>query len=88
MLLASGFALQIKSTTLTGATMLTVYILTLLLFARGLFEQVQTAALWLAVGGGLIFGTGLLLAVYRDRLLTLPERVKNREGVFRVLNWR
>ena len=41
-----------------------------------------------AVGGGLIFGIGLVLAVYRDRLLTLPGRVKNREGVFRVLNWR
>jgi hypothetical protein len=87
-LMASGFVLQIKSTTLTGATMLTVYVLTLVLFARGLLEHVQTAALWLAIGGGLIFGVGLLLAVYRDRLLTLPERVKNREGVFRVLNWR
>jgi len=44
--------LQIKSTTLAGAAMLTTYILTLLLFARGMFEHVQTAALWLAVGGG------------------------------------
>jgi hypothetical protein len=88
LLLASGFVLQIKSTTLTGATMLTVYVVTLLLFARGLLEQVQTAALWLAIGGGSIFAIGLLLAVYRDRLLSLPERVKNREGVFRVLNWR
>jgi hypothetical protein len=87
-LLASGFVLQIKSTTLAGAAMLTTYILTLLLFARGMFERVQTAALWLAVGGGLILLIGLVLAVYRDRLLTLPDRVKNREGVFRVLNWR
>ena len=68
--------------------MMTTYIVTLLLFARGMLEHVQTAALWLAVGGGLILLVGLVLAVYRDRLLTLPERVKNREGVFRVLNWR
>jgi hypothetical protein len=87
-LLASGFVLQIKSTTLAGSAMLTTYIVTLLLFARGMLEHVQTAALWLAVGGGLILLVGLVLAVYRDRLLTLPDRVKNREGVFRVLNWR
>jgi hypothetical protein len=88
LLLGSGFVFQVRSTTLAGAGMVTVYVLTLPLYARGLFEQVQTAALWLAIGGGLIFGTGLLLAVYRDRLLSLPGRVKNREGVFRVLNWR
>jgi hypothetical protein len=87
-LLASGFVFRIRSTTLTGAGMVTVYVVTLALFARGLFERVQTAALWLAVGGGLIFLTGLLLAVYRDRLLALPDRIKNREGVFRVLSWR
>ena len=87
-LLASGFVLQIKSTTLTGASMLTVYVVTLLLVAYRAFERLQTAALWLAVGGALIFGIGLLLAVYRDRLLTLPERVKTRQGVFRVLGWR
>jgi hypothetical protein len=40
------------------------------------------------IGGGLFFGIGLLLSVYRDRLLTLPERFKRREGVFRVLSWR
>jgi hypothetical protein len=39
-------------------------------------------------GGGVIFGAGLLLSVYRDRLLALPEQVKRRQGVFRVLNWR
>jgi hypothetical protein len=35
-----------------------------------------------------IFGTGVVLAVYRDRLLALPAKVRNREGVFRVLSWR
>jgi hypothetical protein len=87
-LLASGFVFRIKATTLAGAGMVAVYVLTLPLYARGLFEHLQTAAIWLAIGGGTIFLIGLVLAMYRDRLLTLPERVKNREGVFRVLNWR
>ena len=61
--------------------MLTVYVVTLLLVAYRAFERLQTAALWLAVGGALIFGIGLLLAVYRDRLLTLPRVRRRYEGV-------
>jgi hypothetical protein len=53
-----------------------------------MLEDVQTAAIWLTIGGALIFGTGILLSIYRDRLLTLPEKVLRREGVFRVLSWR
>jgi hypothetical protein len=86
-LLASGFVFQLKSTTLTGASLLVLYVLTLVLFVHRLHE-VQTAALLLAIGGGVVFGLGLLLSVYRDRLLTLPEKIKRREGVFRVLGWR
>jgi hypothetical protein len=36
----------------------------------------------------MIFGSGLVLAIFRDRLLTLPNRIKQREGIFRVLAWR
>jgi hypothetical protein len=86
-LLASGFALQLRATTITGATLLLVYVMTLLLFIN-MLKDVQTAAIWLTIGGALIFGTGILLSIYRDRLLTLPERVLRREGVFRVLSWR
>jgi hypothetical protein len=53
-----------------------------------MLENVQTAAIWMTIGGGLIFGSGIVLSVYRDRLLTLPAQVKRREGVFRVLTWR
>jgi hypothetical protein len=87
-LLATGFALELKATTLAGAAMVVIYVLTLPLYARGLLEHVQTAAILIAVGGGLIFGVGLALAVWRDRLLALPAKVRNREGVFRVLGWR
>jgi hypothetical protein len=42
----------------------------------------------MTIGGAVIFGTGILLSVYRDRLLTLPDQVKRREGIFKVLGWR
>jgi hypothetical protein len=87
LLLATGFTFQIKSTTLAGAFMTVTYLVTLLLYIR-IPERLQTTAVYIMVGGGLLFGPGLLLAIYRDRLLQLPERIKRREGVFRVLTWR
>lgn len=86
-LLTTGFTLQLRSTTIVGAATLAVYLLTLLLYIN-MLENVKTAAIWITVGGGLIFGVGIVLSVYRDRLLTLPDRVRRREGMFRVLNWR
>jgi hypothetical protein len=86
-LLATGFMFQLRSTTLTGAALLTVYLVTLVLYIN-MLENVQTAAIWMTIGGGTIFAAGLLLSIYRDRLLTLPDQVKRREGVFRVLGWR
>lgn len=87
LLLASGFVLQIRSTALTGAAMMTVYLVTLLLYIS-MLQSAQKAAIWMTIGGGAIFATGILLSIYRDRLLMLPEQVKRREGIFRVLTWR
>jgi hypothetical protein len=86
-LLATGFMFQLRSTTLTGAALLMIYLVTLVLYIN-MLENVQTAAIWMTIGGGTIFAAGLLLSIYRDRLLTLPDQVKRREGVFRVLGWR
>jgi hypothetical protein len=86
LLLTTGFLFQLKSTTVIGALLTGLYFLTLLLFVR--WERLNTLAVFITVGGGLLFGVGLLLSVYRDRLLALPEKVKRREGLFRVLNWR
>ena len=86
LLLASGFMFQIRSTTLTGAALLAIYLVTLVLYVNML--EVQKAAIWMTIGGAVIFGTGILLSVYRDRLLTLPDQVKRREGIFKVLGWR
>lgn len=86
-LLSSGMLFRILSTTLAGAAMVIVYVLTLVFFIR-MPEFLQSAAVWMVIGGASIFGMGLLLSIYRDRLLSLPERMKRKEGVFRMLTWR
>jgi hypothetical protein len=87
LLLATGYMFQIKSTTLTGAFLSGLYVVGLVLFLR-VPEKLQTTAVYIMVGGGLFFSVGLILSLYRDRLLALPERIRRREGVFRVLTWR
>ena len=87
LLLATGFMFQIKSTTLSGAFLSVLYLLSLLLYLS-VPEKLQTTAVYIMAAGGAILAPGLLLAFYRDRLLALPERIKRREGVFRVLTWR
>jgi hypothetical protein len=87
LLLATGFIFQIRSTTVTGAVLLALWLVTLVLYVH-LPRELQTWAVYLMIGGGLFFGTGLLLSLYRDRLLTLPDRIKRREGIYRVLSWR
>ena len=86
-LLATGFALQLRATTITGGVMMVIYLLTLLLYINRL-ENVETVAIWCMIGGAVILGSGIVLSIYRDRLLTLPEHIQRREGVFRVLGWR
>jgi hypothetical protein len=87
LLFGSGFMFRIKSTTLVGGLLGAIYLVSLALFIH-LPEQLQTAALWIAAGGLALFGSGLLLSIYRDRLLALPDKIKRREGIFRVLTWR
>ena len=86
LLLGTGAVFRLKSTTVVGSISTSLYFVTLLLFVP--WNRLSTIAVLIIVGGGLIFGAGLILAFFRDRLLTLPERIKNREGVFKVLNWR
>ena len=87
LLLATGFVLQLRATTITGAGLMLVYLLSLVLYIN-MLKNVQIAAIWLTIGGAVILGTAILLSIYRDRLLTLPDKVRRREGVFRVLSWR
>jgi hypothetical protein len=87
LLLTTGFIFQLRATTITGAATVLLYLVSLLMFIN-ILPNVKTAAVWLMIGGGVIVGTGIALSIYRDRLLTLPDKVRRREGVFRVLGWR
>jgi hypothetical protein len=86
LLLVTGFMFQLKSTTLVGAGLTAIYFVTLLIFIP--WSRLNAVALFITIGGGSIFIIGLLLSVFRDRLLAMPEKIKQRQGVFRVLNWR
>ncbi|QDT66750.1 hypothetical protein [Calycomorphotria hydatis] len=85
--LASGCLCRIRLTTLTGGVIMLVYIGTLLCYVH-VPDQLQNVAVYLMVGGGTLFGSALLLAACRDRLLLIPGRIQNREGVFQMLDWR
>jgi hypothetical protein len=87
LLFASGCACRIRATTITGAILLALNLLTLILYVR-IPERLQSVAVYMLVGGGVVFGLGLLLSIFRERLLALPSQIRRREGVFRVLNWR
>jgi hypothetical protein len=86
LLLITGAGWQVKSTTLLGGSTLSIY---LLMVIGGLAYQPNVAVgIYLAVGGGTIFVLGILLSIYRERLLRLPAQIANREGLFQVLDWR
>jgi hypothetical protein len=87
LLFGAGYLCRIRATTVAGIMMLVVDVLTLVLYLR-LPERLQNVAVYMLVGGGVLFGTGLILSVYRERLKALPGRLRRREGVFRILNWR
>jgi hypothetical protein len=86
LLVTTGFLFQLKTTTLMGAALTALYFVTLPILLP--WKQLNTVAIFLTAGGGTLFGVGLLLSLYRDRLLMLPDRIKHREGMFRVLTWR
>jgi hypothetical protein len=85
-MVVTGYAWQLKAPTLVGGSVLAAYLVVLV----GMLAIHRNVAMgvYLAVGGGLLFAAGIALSVYRERLLALPEQIKSREGVFRVLNWR
>jgi len=87
LLLSTGFLFQLRATTIVGSILLGLFLVSMLLFIR-MPDILQTLGVYLAIGGGLFVGLALLLSIYRDRLLTLPDRIKRREGIFKVLSWR
>ena len=79
---------QLRATSIGGAGLLVLYVVSLLLFLRHALDKLSSAALALLAGGTVIFLLGLMLSVFRLYLLKLPAKIRNREGLFRVLAWR
>ena len=86
-LLGSGLLCRLRSTTIAGGSLLVFFVGSLVTLVR-LPNQLQSVSVMMMVGGGLFFATALLMSIYRDRLVSLPRRVREGEGVYRVLRWR
>lgn len=86
-LLGTGILFRLRSTTIVGGISMLLYIGTLVVYVR-LPEQLQGVAVYMMIGGGIFFVVSMLLSIFRDYLLAMPERFRNRRGLFRVLTWR
>jgi hypothetical protein len=87
-LLGTGIMCRLRANTLIGGCALGAYVLIVLVDLHRFLNESVIVGIYLTAGGGLLFATGLFLSLYRDRLLTLPDRIKRREGIFKVLSWR
>ncbi len=85
-LLSTGVLLKLRACTLIGGIGAVWYFVSLAVLVP--WGQLNTVAIATIIGGGLLFGTGLVLAFFRDRLLAIPEKFQKKEGIFRVLTWR
>ncbi len=85
-MLASGASLQFKAPTLLAAGAMTVYLAVVIVELA--YSPQIAIGVYLAAGGLLVFFIGLVLSIYRERLLELPERLAKREGLFKIFNWK
>ncbi len=86
-LLGTGLHCQIRATTVTGCGLMIVHILSLAILIQWP-SQLQSVSVVMMIGGGLFFGTAILLSIYRDRIIRIPAKIREGEGLFRVLKWR
>ena len=85
-MLVTGLSWQMKSPTVLGGTALVLY---LMILVGSIAYRPQVAiGVYMMGGAAVLFGTGVVASIYRDRLLEIPDRIANREGVFRIMNWR
>lgn len=84
--LVLGCLLEVRSATLVAGAGLALYLLTV--FANLVYRPDLAVGIYLGVGGAVIFVVGILLSMWRDRLLAIPRQIAEREGVFRVMRWR
>lgn len=85
-MLVIGIVLQARWPVAVGGVAVVSYAAMLLI---SLFYLPQlTMGVYLAIGGGLLFGSAVLLSVFRERLIAMPGRFARREGAFQWLRWR
>lgn len=86
-MLAVGISCRIRATTLAGSGLASIFFISLLMLIR-LPSALKNVAVIMMLGGGILFAIALTLSVYRERVMALPEQLRERRGVFRVLRWR
>lgn len=86
-LVGLGILCRIRSTTIAGGLLTFIFVFSNILLID-LPDQLQTTSAMMMIGGGLFFGIAVLLSVYREHLLELPEKIKQGSGIFQVLKWR
>jgi hypothetical protein len=86
LMLATGCSWQVQSTAVFGGLGLFVYLAVII--GSIAYRPEVAVGVYLLVGGALLFGSGILLSIYRDRLLKLPDQISRREGIFKIIGWR
>jgi hypothetical protein len=86
-LLGSGLLCRVRATTLAGTVLFAVHLGSLVTLIQWP-EQLLNVSVLMMAGGGTFFGTAVLLSIYRDRLMMLPDRIREGQGMFGVLKWR
>jgi len=87
-MLATGLSWQVRSTTILGGASFAIYLILFLIDLTRLGKMALGVGVYLAIAGAVIFTFGLALSIWREKLLQLPGRIANREGLFKVLSWR
>lgn len=87
-MLVVGLSWQTKAPTLIGGFCLTIYLVVLIAELAMRAEQLLGIAVFMAIVGGVVFALGVLLSIYREKLLALPDAIANRTGIFKIMNWR
>jgi hypothetical protein len=86
LMLVTGFSWQVKSTTVAGGGTLFLYLIVTI--GELAYRPQVATGIYLVVGGAVVFVAGIVLSIYRDKLLALPDKIARREGVFQVIGWR
>ena len=86
LMLATGCGWQVQSTAVFGGLGLLIYLVVII--GSIAYRPEVAVGVYLLVGGALLFLSGILLSIYRDRLLKLSEQISRREGIFRIIGWR